>query len=224
MGMPTTSPARERPPLTRERICAAGLAFVDEHGLEALSLHKLGAELGVRAMSLYNHIGGKDDLLNGIAECLWREVEGPHSRKASWRAALERSARGIREVILRHPAASALLVTRTVFPLPALRAAESLVSTLRATGFSERRAVDVVRLLISYAIGSTLSEVCWASCGAIPPGGGAEPVPNVALALPSGTPEPLLDLAVKICGECDPAQMFDLGLELMLRGLEPDEA
>src|SRR2546425_799160 len=72
-GPPPGAPRRAPP--DRARVVRAGLAYIDRHGLSELSLHKLGAQLGVRAMSLYNHVASKDDLYDGIVELLWSEVE-----------------------------------------------------------------------------------------------------------------------------------------------------
>ncbi|MGH3448645.1 MAG: TetR family transcriptional regulator, partial [Nocardioidaceae bacterium] len=71
-------------PLNRARVLDSGLAYVDEHGLDALSMHKLGAHLGVRGMSLYNHVEGKDDLLDGISALLWGEIDVAALRERHW--------------------------------------------------------------------------------------------------------------------------------------------
>lgn len=220
--MTTPTSARPRARLNRDQIYRSGLEFVDAHGLEALSLHKLGEALGVRAMSLYNHIGGKDDLLSGITACLWCQVEERGHDREGWRTALEQTSRTIREVIFAHPSASCLLVTRPGLPEPAVRVMVSLVDVLREAGFGEDRAIDVVRLFVSHAIGTTLAEICWLETG-----GSSQGRPDPAIAVPAATEspteasDPLVRVAVKLCGECDPQGVFDLGLELMLRGLEP---
>ncbi len=76
----------ERIPLTRERIVAVALRYIDDHGLDALSMHKLGAELGVKGMSLYNHVASKDDLLDGVVELLfWPSGRGAAPvRSTTW--------------------------------------------------------------------------------------------------------------------------------------------
>src|SRR5262245_47694458 len=89
-GVTTSPPASpSRPGLTRSRVVQTALAAVDEHGLDELSMHRLGAELGVKAMSLYNYVKGKDGLLDGIVELLWSEVGAKSpAPKADWRVAM----------------------------------------------------------------------------------------------------------------------------------------
>src|SRR5260370_39996060 len=96
-------PARER--LTRERVLRAALEFTDTQGLAALSMQKLGAELGVKGMSLYTHVDGKDALLDGIVDIMSAEVEMPAAASGDWGDGLARPARALRERIRRHPAA-----------------------------------------------------------------------------------------------------------------------
>src|SRR6266581_7030969 len=96
--------AAPRTPLSRQRVHRAALEFVDANGLAALSMHKLGAELGVQGMSLYSHVASKDALLDGIVEAMTWEAEMPLADGTDWRDALRHLAREIRAVILRHPA------------------------------------------------------------------------------------------------------------------------
>lgn len=215
--VPTSAAGRH--PLNRDRICRAGLDYVDAHGLAALSLHKLGESLGVRAMSLYNHIGGKDDLLAGIVECLWAQIEERTRPDPGWRAHLRQSGHAIRDVMREHPAASGLMFSQPVLPVPALRVLRSAADTLQAAGFTERRATEAVRVFASYVIGSTMNELCWNACGASPDE--QTRIASLARALPADLPAPLFDMALAMCGECDTDGTFELGLELMLRGLRP---
>ncbi|MGH3168781.1 MAG: TetR/AcrR family transcriptional regulator [Trebonia sp.] len=215
--MATTAAARR--PLNRDRIYRAALDYVDAHGLSALSLHKLGDALGVRAMSLYNHIDGKDDLLAGIVECLWAQIEERARPDPGWRAHLQKTGHTVRDVMREHPAASCLMYSQPVLPVPALRVLRSAADILRAAGFTERRAIEAVRVFASYVIGSTMSELCWTACGAS--SDERTRTANLARALPADVPPPLFDMALRMCGECDAGETFELGLELMLRGLRP---
>src|SRR5258708_21386456 len=83
-----TDPGAARQRLTRDRVLQAALEFVDANGLAALSMHKLGAELGGQGMSLYSHVASKDALLDGIVEAMTREAEMPAAGETDWRAAL----------------------------------------------------------------------------------------------------------------------------------------
>ena len=162
-------PARER--LTRERVLRAALEFTDTRGLAALSMQKLGTELGVKGMSLYTHIDGKDALLDGIVELMSAEVEMPPAAGPDWRDALRRLARSLREVIRRHPAAAPLLVSRNVMPTRRLEVIDAYLHVLRQAGFPADRALDVLRTVYVYAQGYALAEVSFTdcACGQQPP-------------------------------------------------------
>src|SRR6266480_4817426 len=98
MSMATT----RRKPLSRERILDTALALVDEEGIEALSMRKLGQALGYEAMSLYNHVANKDDLLDGIVDRVLAETELPRA-PGDWHAAVRASAISVHDALRRHP-------------------------------------------------------------------------------------------------------------------------
>jgi AcrR family transcriptional regulator len=81
----STQQQEDRPRLSRDRVIAAGVALADESGIAALSMRKLGERLGVEAMSLYKHVGNKDDLLDGMVDGVFAELELP-SDQPDWRA------------------------------------------------------------------------------------------------------------------------------------------
>jgi AcrR family transcriptional regulator len=217
-------PARER--LTRERVLRAALEFTDAHGLAPLSMQKLGAELGVKGMSLYTHIDSKDALLDGIVEIMSAEVEMPPAAGPDWRDALRRLARSLREVIRRHPAAAPLLVSRNVMPTRRLEVIDAYLRVLRHAGFPAGRALDVLRTVYVYAQGYALAEVSFTdSAYARQP---ARPddelarMRRVTQMVPPDAPDHLLRLAMQFCGQCDMDDQFDLGVDLMIRGLEAE--
>lgn len=214
--LPTT-PARAT--LTREQVLRAALAYADELGLQALSMHKLAARLGVKAMSLYNHVEGKSGLLDGLVELLWSEMATADGA-ADWRERLRRLACAIRETMARHPAAAPLLTVRPVLPVSALRVFKSHLDALQQEGFSRARAVEAVRTVVSYAFGFALSELCW-SCAAAETESDLARLRRVNLMLPADVPDDLLAVAMDLCGECDLQSQFQLGLDLMLQGLQP---
>ncbi len=151
MAGPADSAARPR--LTRQKVLRAALEFADANGLAALSMHKLGAELGVQGMSLYSHVASKDALLDGIVEAMTWEAEMPPADGADWRDALRHLAREIRAMILRHPAAAPLLVSRPVMPTRRLEQVDAYVRLLMRAGFTEDRALDVLRTVPGFKIG-----------------------------------------------------------------------
>lgn len=104
----------ERLPLSRERIADTALRFIDDHGLTALSMRKLGAELGVEAMSLYNHVANKDDLLDSVGNALYTQVLVAYGDPAGdWRTKARRIAASYVEVASAHPRALPVLLNRS---------------------------------------------------------------------------------------------------------------
>ncbi len=95
--------SRSRPPLTRDEILETALKLVDEGGLEALSMRKLAAELKVDAMSLYNHVRDKDDLLHGLTNLVLGGIKQPE-QDLSWRETLEYFAVSLYQALVEHPA------------------------------------------------------------------------------------------------------------------------
>jgi TetR/AcrR family tetracycline transcriptional repressor len=215
-----SQPGRRRPGtpagLTRADVIAAALAYIDEYGADALSMHKLGAELGVKGMSLYNHVSNKTAVLDGVVELLWSEVEDAAPAGSDWRESLRALARAIRAVVHRHPNAAPLMVSQSIMPTAALRTVEAYRIAATRTGQSEAEAYAVLRTIWTYALGSALSDLSWRSG----PGGCT---PSVRDLLRPDVPAELAAVADVFCGQHDPDKQFELGLELMLRGLETPE-
>src|SRR5262249_59009086 len=129
MSMATT----RRRPLNRERILAAALELVDEQGIDALSMRKLGQALGgYEAMSLYNHVANKDDLLDGILDLVLAETEPPSGR-GEWDADIRASAISVHDALHRHPWSSSLLMSGRIRPAR-LRYMDLLLGRLREAG------------------------------------------------------------------------------------------
>jgi AcrR family transcriptional regulator len=227
-GVPAEGPAdvagpgAARPRLTRDKVLRAALEFVDANGLAALSMHKLGAELGVQGMSLYSHVASKDALLDGIVEAMTWEAGMPPADGMDWRDALRHLAREIRAVILRHPAAAPLLVSRPVMPTRRLEQVDAYRALLIREGFTEDRALDVLRTVFMYAHGYALAEACFTRCADCGPWPGDElsQMRRVSDMVPRDAPDHLLRLAMLFCGGCDMDDQFNLGIDLMIGGLD----
>lgn len=214
-------PGRER--LTRDRVLQAALDFTDAHGLSALSMQKLGAELGVKGMSLYTHVDSKDALLDGLVEVMSAEVQMPSGDSTDWRDALRRLAHSVRDVIRRHPAAAPLLVSRDVMPTRRLEVIDAYLQVLLRAGFPDGRALDVLRTVYVYAHGSALAEVSYAGCAlGQEPGDELGRMRRVTSMVPRDAPDRLLRLAMQFCGQSDPGDQLELGVDLMIRGLEAE--
>src|SRR4051812_33503120 len=117
MSEPSAGARRPRVPLSRERVLQAAVAFADENGVESLSMRKLGEALGVEAMSLYNHVANKVDLLDGMIDVVFSEIELPSG--TDWRTAMRRRAISAREVLSRHRWALRLMESRASPGAPA---------------------------------------------------------------------------------------------------------
>ena len=145
-----------RMPLSRERVLRAAVALADQDGVGSLSMRKLAKELGVEAMSLYHHVANKDDILNGIVDVVFGEIDIP--AETDWQAAMRRRAISARKALQRHPWAIGLMDSRST-PGPAtLRHHEAVLRTLRNAGFSVKMAAHAFSVLDSYIYGFALQE------------------------------------------------------------------
>ena len=136
----------------------AAIGLADESGIDSLSMRKLGQALGVEAMSLYNHVANKDEILNGIVEIVLDEFELP-SPGADWKAALRRTAISAYEVLVQHPWAASLVLSSTGMSRARLRYMESILGTLRQAGFSAEMTDHGYHALESHIMGFTLRGV-----------------------------------------------------------------
>ena len=143
-----------RTPLSRDRIIRAAMEVADRDGVEAATMRRLGQELGVEAMSLYNHVSKKTDILDGALDIVVSEFPMP-STTSDWRAAIRSSAVGTFEVLLRHRWACNVLLTRTGGTGPARqRYGDWLLGTLRQAGFSVELTHHAYHVLENYINGT----------------------------------------------------------------------
>ncbi|MET7456770.1 TetR/AcrR family transcriptional regulator C-terminal domain-containing protein [Streptomyces sp. NPDC005574] len=158
--------------LSRERVLASALDLVDRDGLSALSMRRLGAELGVEAMALYRYAEGKDALLDGLVEALYLELEERLAAggeggagESDWRGTLHRIARATYDVCLAHPQVVPLLTTRMLVvplaqrPLAVLRDHERVLDLLRGAGLDEARTADAFRAFTAWLLGYVSAEL-----------------------------------------------------------------
>src|SRR5712692_12027060 len=123
--------------LKRERVLRAALVLADSSGIDSLTMRNLGRELGVEAMSVYNHVANKNDILDGIVDLVFSEIELP-IEGAEWKPAMRKRAISAHEALLRHPWATSLMQSRTK-PGPAtLRHHDSLLGCFRMAGRGRR--------------------------------------------------------------------------------------
>ena len=132
-------PAARRERVTRDRIILSALRIMDEEGLEAVTMRRVGRELGCEAMSLYNHVRDKEDILDGICEAVLAEFTVPEG--ATWEEAIRAGAREYRRLLLAHPTVLTLMSERRKpFTNPdSLRAYEFALGVFRSAGLSPTR-------------------------------------------------------------------------------------
>jgi AcrR family transcriptional regulator len=150
--------ARKNVPLSRERVLRAALAFADERGLEALSMRKLAQELGVEAMSLYNHVENKDDIVRGIIGLVVEEIDVPPAG-VDWKEALRRSAISLHTALTRHRWTASVWMTTGGTGRDRMGHAEGALRCLREARFPKDLTYHAYHVWQGYALGFTLQEL-----------------------------------------------------------------
>ncbi len=148
----------KRIPLNRDRVLRAAITLADTAGLEALTMRRLGQELGVEAMSLYNHVANKDDVLDGMVDLVLGDIEIPPTG-TPWKTAMRQRAISAHEVLLAHPWAALQIMSRFNIGLGMTRYLDSTLGRLREGGFSIEGALDAWHTLDSHIYGFTLQEL-----------------------------------------------------------------
>ena len=146
-----------KPKVSREQVLDAALALADEGGLAAVTMASVGARLGVEAMSLYRHIGNKEEMLDGLVDRVFAELSVPEDA-GDWREALRHQAISVHDALRRHPWAIVLMESRAQPGPSNLGHHERVVGVLFAAGFDGRSAVRIYNLLDSYIYGFALQE------------------------------------------------------------------
>jgi AcrR family transcriptional regulator len=149
--------AEPRSPLSRQRVLEAAVALADQGGVGSLSMRRLAQELGVEAMSLYHHVANKEEILDGIVDLVFGEIELP-SGEAGWRTAMRRRAMSVRETLRRHPWAIGMMESRSRPGSATLRHHDAVLGVLRGAGFSIEMAAHAFSVLDSYIYGFALQE------------------------------------------------------------------
>jgi AcrR family transcriptional regulator len=204
--------------LSRDRVLRAAIGVADADGIASLTMRKLGVELGVEAMSLYNHVAGKDALLDGMIDSVFAEIDLP-TDGIGWRESMRRRAISARAAMSRHRWAIGLMESRTS-PGPAtLRHHDTVIGTLRGAGFSVAMAAHAFSALDAYIYGFALQE---ASLPFDSAEGATEVAQGMMADFESGQYPHLTELAVEHALQpgYDYGAEFEFGLDLILDGLE----
>lgn len=144
-------------PLTRDEILRVAIEMADADGIDTLSMRKLGERVGVEAMSLYNHVANKVDLLDGMVDLVFAEIDLPVA-DGEWKPAMRRRAQSAREVLRRHLWAVGLLESRRTPGAANLGHHDAVLASLRAGGFTVAQTAHAYSLLDSYIYGFALQE------------------------------------------------------------------
>jgi AcrR family transcriptional regulator len=206
--------AEARIPLSRDRILRKGLELADDAGVEALTMRRLGDELGFEAMSLYRHVANKSDLLDGMLDLVLAEWQPPAG--GEWRAAIRASASSVHDALRRHTWAAQLLMTGSHVRPARLEYMDRLLGTLRENGFDADVAYSVYHLLDGYIFGFTLWEIAYTTAPL-----DAEAVTRVMEAIPWERYPHLAEHADLHVAEGPHREVsaFETGLDLILAGL-----
>ncbi|MHB1018180.1 MAG: TetR/AcrR family transcriptional regulator C-terminal domain-containing protein [Coriobacteriia bacterium] len=206
-----------RDTLNRERVVRAAAELADERGIDSVTMRELGRRLGVEAASLYNHVAGKDDLLNGMADLAAAEIGIP-SRDVGWKDAMRRRAVSARGVFLRHRWAAALLDSREWRGPYSLLYADRVLGTLIEAGFSPVLASWAFIALDSYIYGFERQRSNFSQSDDVDT---IEVAEEVLAAIPQGEYSSLAAVAMEYADKpYDEDAAFEFGLGLMLDSLE----
>jgi AcrR family transcriptional regulator len=151
-------PARTSEPLTLPRILDAAERIADRDGLEALSMRRLGTELGAGATTLYWHVRNKDELLDLLVDRVIGEIVADIQPADGWRGEMAEAARACRRVLLRHPQIAVILGARPTFGPNAIAALEWMIGRLRAAGFEPLEAALGANAIVNWASGWAVFE------------------------------------------------------------------
>jgi len=224
---PDTAEKTPRAPLTRERVLQAAVEIADERGLAALTMRSLGQQLGVEAMSLYNHVTNKDDVLDGLVEVVTGEVLAaaeqiaPPADPSEWKAVMRARILAARGVLLRHRWAPGLMETRTKSPPTAMQYFDSVLGLMLQGGFSLDLAHHALHALGSRMLG--FSQELFMDADEAP-----EPEVGALMLKQMEAHYPNLAALMRVVnhdadstiGGCDDQFEFEFGLDLLLDGLE----
>jgi AcrR family transcriptional regulator len=204
--------------LSRERVLRAAVAMADKGGIESVTMRNLGQKLGVEAMSLYNHVANKDDILDGLVDVAFSEIDLPEVG-SDWKEAMRLRAMSVRQMLARHPWAVGLMESRSAAGPANLRHHDAVIGSLRQAGFTIDMAAHAYSVMDSYIYGFALQQVNL-------PAGAREHAPEAAQDfLRQFRADQYPNLAEMVVEHAmkpgyDYANEFEFGLDLILDGLE----
>lgn len=210
------TPSRGR--LSRERVLKAALALADRDGISKLSIRSLAHEMGTRPMSLYYYVANKDEILDGLVDQVFAEIELP-SPGERWKEEMRLRGHSVRDALRRHPWAVGLLESRKAPGAATLAHHEATLATLRSGGFSVRQAAHAYSLLDSYIYGFALQEAALPVAG---DGAAADVAAPIMERFSGGQYPHMVEIATEVVMQpgYDYGSEFGYGLDLILDALE----
>jgi AcrR family transcriptional regulator len=202
-------------PLTRQRVLEAALHLIDREGLEGFSMRKLGAMLGVEAMSLYNHVESKRALFDGVIEGLIVQAPSPEQLDGTPREELWAFAHAFRDVLRAHPRVLPLVATSPLRTPATLAILDHLLATIHRAQITGVQAIYALQCLVGFIVGHTWIEI------GTPPVADLERGPNgptVWQQFPAAS-YPTLHALLPEIAQWNPDREFDFGLEALFQSL-----
>ncbi|MGE5334171.1 MAG: TetR/AcrR family transcriptional regulator [Nitrososphaerota archaeon] len=199
-------------PLTRQQVLAEALRLIDEEGLEACSMRKLGARLGVEAMSLYNHVENKRALLDAVVESLVLQTPLPDRAEVTPREELWVFAHSMRDGLRAHPRVLPLIAASPLRTPGALLILDRLLDTIHRAGVTGVKSIYALQVIVGYVIGHTLVQTGWRAVD-------LEPGPNGPSAWRQVPAEayPRLHRLLPEVAQWNPDREFDFGLQALFQ-------
>ena len=190
---------KSRKPLSREAIIDVALDLLDRHGFEGLSMRKVATVLGVEAMSLYNHVAGKEALLDGIHERILLSLDAPPTTR-SWQAFVRHQALALHRALVAHPRAIPLFATRPAATPAAVERLGLFLDVLERAGFTTTQALSIVQLVAQLVVGHAM----WAN--------------SVDIALLPDEPPPGTEHLERALEKWDADRELTMGIDALLVG------
>jgi TetR/AcrR family transcriptional regulator, tetracycline repressor protein len=217
----TQAPEAERTRLSKQAVVDRGLALADADGLDKLTVRRLAQDLGVTPMALYWHFRSKEDLLTGLADQLWGEIDINVDRSKPWSRQLRGLMESLIAVLRAHPSASQLLLEMEKQSEPAVRATEVTLEVLRGAGFDPRHASAIARSTLWTGLMLRMSEP-----GTKPGMTDAELAEHLRQSqvrmalLPADRYPHVVECAAELTSCDDPDFHYRFGIDLFIAGVE----
>jgi TetR/AcrR family transcriptional regulator, tetracycline repressor protein len=206
--------------LSKATVTDRALKLADADGLEALTIRKLAQDLGVTPMALYWHFRSKEDLLEGVAEQIWSEIDVPVDPSVPWPDQLQGGLESLIGVLRAHPAAPQLLLEHEKRNEPALRATEAALEILRSAGFDAQHASEIARSTLWTGIMLVMSESGYHPELSQDERAEWQRRSQIELAMLPAAKYPRLVECAAPMADCDPEFHYRLGVELFIAGVK----